>query len=452
MFISLLVVLVAGLVLVGCQETTPSPTQPSSTQPSSTQPAGNAPEKIIIGGTTAQTGIFSAMGVGATYSSRRAVEDINKLGGIYLSKYNKRVPVEYILVDDQSDENLGASLAEDLILRDKIQFFVSPNGFPNMVMPKQLVTERYKIIHVSSILPLEPMLATDREYSWFQCFGIATPIEDQNDFRYGKRGYTIIDTWTKMIEDFGDQTNMTFGFFASDDSDGVAWYAGFPVAIESIYPDAKIIGVENKLGLFPVGTTDFSATIQAWKNGGVEILWGNSNGPDFGVLYRQAQSMGFKPKMVGAARAALMPGDINSWGGDLPNGVGIEIWGAPTMKGNEFIGNTTQEQLNQGWYDYSGGQYYNQMVTQGYWTLQTLFKAIEMAGDIDTEAVQKAFHNMDYISNYGRVKFDKDNIQRAPIVYGQWMKGTGEFPWELKIVSSYHDFLPVDAAPIFPIP
>jgi len=381
------------------------------------------------------------------------VEDINKLGGIYLSKYNKRVPVEYDLVDDQSDENLGASLAEDLILRDHVQFFVSPNGLPNMVMPKMLVTEKYKMVHISSILPLEPMLATPRTYTWLQTFGIGTPISDPTDFRYGKGGYTIIDTWSAMTDQFGSQTNMTFGFFASDDSDGVSWYAGFPAAIGAVYPDAKIVGVENKLGLYPVGTTDFSATIQAWKDADVQILWGNSNGPDFGTLYRQARSMGFKPKMVGAARAALMYGDVSAWGGDLPNGVGIEIWGAPTMKGNEFIGDTTQQSLNDGW-DAATGTYYNQMVTQGYWVMQTMFKAIELAGTTDTEAVQTALRNMDYISNYGRVKFDKDNIQRAPIVYGQWMKGPtgGKFDWELKIVSSKHDFLPVDAQPIFPIP
>ena len=418
--------------------------------------SSEAPKEILFGGTSCQTGLFAPLGQGGTFGAKAAVEDINKEGGIFLSKFNTKVPVKLTLLDDQSNEHNAANLTEDLVLRSHVQFLLSPNGIPQTVATKALVAEKYKIPHVSAVVPMEPMLAmrataeTPWQYTWLDSFAIATPITDKSDFRYGKGGYTIIDTWGDMLEKFGDKTNKTFGFFASDDPDGVAWYEGFPAAVKAKYPEYKIIGVENHLGLFPVGTTDFSATIKKWKSAGVEILWGNSNGPDFGVMRRQMETMQFKPKMIGAARAALMYDDVASWGGNLGYGVGIEIWGHPEMLGAKGWGDTSPKSLADRW-TATTGQKFNQMVPHGYLTVQIMAKAIEQAGTTETKAVQAALKSLDFTSIYGRIKFDENNVSRIPIVFGQWMKDD-KGDWTLKIVLSKHDFLPIEAEPIFPIP
>jgi branched-chain amino acid transport system substrate-binding protein len=182
--------------------------------------------------------------------------------------------------------------------------------------------------------------------------------------------------------------------------------------------------------LFPVGTTDFSATIKKWKSANVEILWGNSNGPDFGVMRRQMQTMQFKP--------------------NLGYGVGIEIWGHPEMKGAKGWGDTSPRSLADRWIA-ATGQKFNQMVPHGYLTVQILATAIEQAGTTETKAVQAALKSLDFTSIYGRIKFDENNVTRIPIVFGQWMKDD-KGDWALKIVLSKHDFLPIEADPIFPIP
>lgn len=459
LFVSVLVVLVIGLVLVGCQQTASTTTKTSAitSSPAASSPAGNAPTEIVIAAPASMTGTYSNLGLGGIFAAKRAVADINAQGGIFLSKYNTKVPIKIIVVDDQSDENKSATLAEDIILHNKAQFILGPSGFPQFMGARALVAEKYNIVQLCPTMPMEPALAmrdasgTGWKNTWFESFAIGTPIDDPTDFRYGKAGYTIIDIYSDLVNKFGSQTNMVFGVFASDDPDGVGWYASFPGAIAGAFPNAKIIGVDKKLGLYPTGTTDFSATIKAWKDADVQILWGNSDCPDFAVMYRQAKSMGFEPKMVGAARACLTYADVSSWGGDLPNGVGTELWGYIHMKDAVGIGGTTPESLAADW-EKDSGQPFNMLVPHSYAIVQELAKAIEMAGTTDTTAVNAAFANLDMQTIAGRVKFNKNHVTLIPLTYAQWFPSTGEFPWEMKVVTSAHDFVPVDSPPIFPIP
>jgi branched-chain amino acid transport system substrate-binding protein len=42
--------------------------------------------------------------------------------------------------------------------------------------------------------------------------------------------------------------------------------------------------------------------------------------------------------------------DISSWGGDLPQGVGAEVYWTHTIQGARGIGNTTPQSLAERWY------------------------------------------------------------------------------------------------------
>jgi ABC-type branched-subunit amino acid transport system substrate-binding protein len=414
-----------------------------------------APEEIVIGNPTSLTGNFASAGICSTFGAEAAVRDINEQGGIYLSKYDKKVPVRLITVDDQSDENKSAQLAEDLILRSNVKFLISPAGFPQCVATKALVCEKYKVPHTTGVVPRETTLAlrdaSDRpwEYSFMNCFSIGTPIEDPTDYRYGKGGYTIIDTWSYMLEQYGDETNKTVGFFASDDPDGAGWYVGFPAGISAAQPDFTLVGLDKNIGLFPVGTVDHSANIKAWMDAGVEILWGNTAGSDFGVLARQMRSMGFQPKMVGAARAALYYGDVSAWGGNIARGVGIEAWGFENLEDFEAYGDTTPTSLTEEWIA-AKNRPFEQMLPHGYRCVQELAEAIEAAGTIEPEAVREAMKDLDICALPICVSYDDNNFNNVPIAYGQWFETDDEFGWELKIVASKHDFIPVEADPIFP--
>jgi branched-chain amino acid transport system substrate-binding protein len=58
--------------------------------------APEAPETIKIGTVTDQTGPLAAFGVQTKWGYSKAADDINAEGGIYVSEYDKKIPVEIL--------------------------------------------------------------------------------------------------------------------------------------------------------------------------------------------------------------------------------------------------------------------------------------------------------------------------------------------------------------------
>ncbi len=442
--ILLLIVVVGALIFGGCAKPAPAPA-----------PAPQGPQEILIGSPVSLTGMYAGFGQGGIFGEQAAVDDINKLGGVYVAEFGRKIPLKLIIADSESDPIKAGTLAEDMILRDKIHFLVPPMEPPPMRSPIAIIADRYKIPQITGHGPVEPWLGMRMEvdppwqYTWTTSFHIGMPYPE-GDFRNGKLGYTIFDTWMTMLDQFGDQTNKVAGVFASDDPDGVGWYGLFPTALEEA--GYTVIGVDKKLGLTPFGTTDYTSVINEWKANDVQILWGNSPSPHFAPIWRQSKQLGFQPKMVGAARAALYYVDVVSWGGDLPNGVGIEIWWDPSYRDSPGIGDTTPRSLAARW-TAATGEPVNPAIGWSYPHIQILVDAIERAGTLDAEAVNKAIGETDIMGINHRVVFDPETHASAvPLSYGQWFKTDTPDKWELKIIYSSHDFLDVSAEAVFPIP
>jgi len=438
-FIVVVTVLAVGLVFSGCAKTAPAP---------------SGPEEIIIGCNVPLTGSNAGFGEGV-FGERAAVEDINKLGGVYVKEYGRKLPIKLIVVDNESDPTKSGSLAENLILHEKVHLSAPPNQSLTLDIPQANMAEKYKVPRVTGGCPMEPWLslradsASNFKYTWAYGFSIVTPAPPGSI--WDTPGYTIMDTWVAMLDLFGNETNKTVGVFASDEPDGRGWYALFPPALEDLGYDA--IGVERNLGLFPPGTTDFSPMIEEWKDHDCQILWGNCIAPEFGTLWRQCHELGFKPKMVAAGRAALYYTDISAWGGDLPWGIGIEMWWSPAYDPEMCpgIGSTTPESLYQRWHE-DTGRPINPAIGWGYMQIQVIIDAIERAGTLDKEAVNKALAETDLMTIAHRVKFDETQYNRMPLFYGQWYKTDKPWVWECPVVFSKHDFIPATAEPIFPMP
>jgi branched-chain amino acid transport system substrate-binding protein len=442
----IVLLLVVSLSLAAC--TTATPTAPEAeemateeTAPEEAAPAG--PETIKIGTSAPMTGMFAGFGEGCVWGAQAAVDDINAQGGIYVKEFDRQIPVEYIVVDNESDPSKSGSLAEDLILRDEVDLLYSVDSSPSIHIPIAEVAEKHGVPHIVGGGPLEPW-----SYTWFPGFGIATP-PPEGDPRYGKPGYTIKDSWFAVLDDFGDQTNKVAGVFATDEPDGIGWYGLFPGLLEEW--GATVIGAEDKLGFYPLGTTDFTAICNEWKENEVEILWGNVPGPEFPTLWRQCKQLGFHPKIVMVGRAPLFYIDVSAWGGDLPQGVGTEIWWDPEYTG-PGIGDTTPQSLAERWTEDTGDPL-NRGIGHGYAPMQVLFDAVERAGTLDKAAVNAAMAETDLNTVNYQVKFDPEtHFSWIPLFVGQWQKVDQPWTWELGITHSEHDFLQPSKEFIFPVP
>ncbi|MGD9212824.1 MAG: ABC transporter substrate-binding protein [Desulfobacteraceae bacterium] len=413
-----------------------------------------AAEEIKIGVIQAQTGMYAGFGTGAVFGIKAAADDINKLGGVDVG--GEKMKVELVIVDNKSDPNNAGTMAQSLVTRDRVKFLLSGDEPPPMHPGVSMVAERYKIPYVTSVGPFEPWTAMRNEtdtkwrYTWATgLFAIAVPASG-DDFRAGKPGYTVNDYWVDMLLKFKDKLgSKKVAVIASDEPDGVGWYSGLG---QMLKPHGfKPIGLDKKLGLLPLETTDFSSVINKWKVSGTEVLWGNCPAPFFGALWKQCQSLGFKPKVVFIGRAPLFYQDIISWGGDLPQGIGVEIWWDPTLTEYKGIGDTTPMSLVERWKQKTK-QPMNPAIGPGYRAFQVLVDAISRAGTLDSQKVNAALAETDLMTIGHRVKFDENHFSRGPLFFGQWQKVDTPEKWKLEVIYSHHEFVSKTAEPLYPIP
>jgi len=419
-----------------------------------------APTEVVLGATLPITGIFANWGQQG-FGMQKAVDDINAQGGIYLSEWDVTVPVELIIKNNESDFAQVGPLSTDLVLTDEVHALLSPWGFHGLHDATSMVANQHHIPQVICGGPFEVWYFGSQggiapDYTWFSGFSIAEPQPAPRNVP----GYTLVDTCFMYMDDVNAaaNTNMIAGVFASSDEDGRGWYNTFPPLMEDY--GMTVVGADEELGLVPMDPPqDFTSIIDAWKDAGVEIVWGNCVGPFLGALLGQCYEEGFRPKIVMVGRAALLPVDVISWGSEPPLGwgVGVEVWWSPSYEaadGFVGIGGRTAASLAEDWAT-EVGEPLNQFIGPGYMGAQVMLDAIERAGDVDGDAINDALEATDLDTINGWVKFDPEtHFSAQPISFGQWFydEDNEDEPFTLYIVASALDFIPTEADLIFPKP
>ena len=444
LFILLALALAVSISLIGCG---------GNGQQEEEEEEEEGPTEVLLGATLPQTGIFSGFGQQG-WGMQKAVDDWNETyGGMYLSEWDKTVPVRLIIKNNESNFDLVAPQSNELVLTDGVHALLSPDAPTDLHDPTTVVATEN---HVPSLIcggPFEPWYYVGQggvtpPYTWMQGFAIGEPQPAPRDVP----GYTMVDTWLMYMDavDALSTTNGKVGVFASSDSDGTGWYAAFP----GILADAGY-DVSDVNGLFDIDTPVYDTIVTGWKNDGVEILWGNCPGAHFGGLITECYDQGFQPKICLAARAALFPVDVESWGTDpaFAWGVGSEVWWSAhydTADGFVGIGDRTCASLAADWATETG-EGLVRSIGHGYLAAQVMLDAIHRAGDVDGDAINTALAATDLNTISGWVSFDSaTHFSAYPLAFGQWFYEDDEFT--LYITQSALDIIPEERAPIFPYP
>jgi branched-chain amino acid transport system substrate-binding protein len=446
LFVTLAVVFALSMVLVGCTGEGPV-----------------APTKVVLGATLPLTGIFAGFGE-QSYGMQKAVDDWNaEFGGMYLSEWDVTVPVQLVIKDNQSDPNQVGSQSTDLVVTNKVCALLSPNAPTDLHDPTTVVATEN---HVPSIIgggPFEPWYHgsqgnTAPPYTWFSGFAIGEPQPAPRDVA----GYTMVDTWFMYMDavDALSNTNGIAGVFASSDSDGTGWYQAFPGLMEGY--GLTVVGYNETIpvGLFPLSTTDYSGMVSYWIAHNVTILWGNCPGAHFGDLIGECYAQHFEPKICLAARAALFPTDVESWGTTPPlgKGIGCEVWWSPSYQvsdGFVGIGNRTSQSLADDFTSQAGNPPLNRAIGTGYAETQIMLNAIHEAGSLDGDAINTALAATDMQTLTGWVNFDATtHFSAQPLAFGQWFYDAGNVdePFYQYLTASALSEIPVEESPVFPLP
>jgi len=418
---------------------------------------GEVPTAVKLGATLPETGIFAGFGEQG-FGMQKAVDDWNDTyGGMYLSEWDVTVPITLTIKDNQSDSGQVGPQSTDLVVTNGVHGLLSPNAPCDLHDPTTAVANANGVPQIICGGPFEPWYFGSQgevtpDYTWFSGFAIGAPQPAPRDVP----GYTMVDTWFMYMDkvDALNVTNGIVGVFASSDSDGTGWYETFPGILEDAgYTVAEVNG---KFPMDPM--PDFTDMVHQWQAADVEILWGNCPGAHFGALWSTCYAEGFRPKICLAARAALFPVDVESWGDDPPLGYGIgtEVWWSPhydTADGFEGIGNRTAASLAADWATETGDPL-NRSIGTGYLAAQVMLNAIHEAGDVDGDAVNAAMAATDLDTLAGWVNFDATtHFSAQPLSFGQWFYDSEneEEPFTLYITASALDIIPEEEEPLFPL-
>ena len=107
--------------------------------------------EILVGAHLPLSGSLAMQSIEQKWAYEKAVEDINKAGGIYVREFGRKLPVRLIVLDDETNPVKAAEKVEHLITRKKVDILLS--GFTGAygVLPGLITAEKYQKYYHGSV-------------------------------------------------------------------------------------------------------------------------------------------------------------------------------------------------------------------------------------------------------------------------------------------------------------
>lgn len=400
----------------------------TSMVPGIVKPVRAAPrDYILIGRPENITGPLSGFGEPSPWAENRVLDIFHKKeGGVYIEEYGKKVPIQIKLLDCGSSGTKAAEIAWRLILHDKVDLMLlfqfseaigavcETNQMPNLVVQN----------------PLEVWMAGG-DHTWGYHAGIS--------FKAATNAF--MNVWEEKI----NETNKTFGILCPNDTDGIAMSKKQTELLQA--KGWKVVDP----GRYPSGLQDWTSVIQRLKEGQVEVLTGSMASPDFASAWRQINQQGFVPKICSMGRATLYPSGVNAIGGNLAQGLVVDIHWSPEYPFKSALTGESGQQVTQAW-DKEVKKQWTQIIGFKYAGMELAIDILKRARSVDKNKVRDAIAKTNVETLIGHVKYNAEHHYHTPLVTGQWVKGK-TWPWEPVIINS-KDFpvIPVTAKMVFPLP
>jgi branched-chain amino acid transport system substrate-binding protein len=354
-----------------------------------------APQTIKIGAMISLTGPDAAIGGPAKLGYDLAIDEINKGGGVMVKEYGKKIPLELVLLDMETNPEKAIARAEALNAQ-KVPVAVGTT----LIGSSAEIFEKNKLPVVASIMSINAIM--DRGFKHF--FNVGTLNSDI--------AQVVFDTFSALPKG----TMPTKWAFIKEQSDFST----------ELFIFAKQMAAKRGItityeGQYTMMTPDLSALIMGAKNSGAEVVFSFPTPPDAITMLKQMAQLGYKPKAIIALRAS----DDPSWGrlGDLGNcAIGSPDWHAAL----KFPG---VKELNAA-VKAKTGQPTNPSVGPAFASIKLVAAAIEKAGSLERAAIRDAIASTDMATVVGHVKFGLNNARVnaiRPVI--QWQSGTMELIW-----------------------
>ena len=393
--------------------------------------AKGADRVIKIGYVSPQTGPLAAFGESDKYviDTMRSYYDHN---GITMGDGKHKV--EIIVKDTQSDSKRAGDVTSELILQDHVDLILTAST-ADTVNPVQDIAEANGVPTISTVDPWQAYY-----------FGRNAP---KGGFKWGFHFFWGLDDVEKVFAEMWKAEApdaSSVGMLIPNDADGGAWAdakTGLPPFIDSIGKTS------NNPGLYPTGTTDYTAQVAAYKAENNRILLGVPIPPDFITFWKQAVQQGYHPEVATIARAMLFPSTAEALG-KLADNISTEVWWHPTYPfSSSLTGQSAQELADA--YQKTTGKQWTQPLGFSHALFEVATAALEETASLDDPAaIAKSIGDVKVDTIVGTVDFTKGpvpGVATTPLVGGQWrLQDDGSYKLVV-VVNGDHPEIPLGGKP-----
>lgn len=370
-------------------------------------PAAIAQDVVRIGAPLALTGGLADEGKKQEIAYDMWLKRVNAAGGIAVG--NRKLRVELIKYDYQSDEKRAQQIAERLITQDKVDFLTSPFGSGHTKVVAG-VAERYGVPVMASVASSESVFNQGYQYM----FGTLAPNGGivQNMAAMFPRQIPGL----KRIAILGRED--VFPRAMAAEMKKAAEAAG----LEVVYND-----------LYPVGTLDHAAALSRIKAAAPQWIYITGYTQDLILARKQMADIKLTAPVVTMITGPAYREFVDGLG-KLAEGVTSASWWhhSLTYKSDDVFGSTEAFYKEFVAREKKDPDYVHASAAAALVALQ---KAIERAGTLDRAKVRDALAKLDILTFYGPIRFGSNGMNGGrdlPIVQVRDGKVVPLFPEAIK--------------------
>lgn len=336
---------------------------------------GSCTEPIVFGTTISETGPFSTLADRWRKMTEVFAEEVNKSGGIAVKACNKKLPLKFVIYDDQSVPATAVALFERMATVDKVDFFVGPD-WSSLGGPVPPVADKHKIPMVMANVATPSVYDRGLKYIW----GTPFPVVPNWSARYFEMLTTV------------NPKPRTIFFITHDNPVMKGISATWSKKAEE--QGLKVLGNET----FSAELKDFTALIAKVRAAKADIIYVSSFDNASVPLVQQMRQLKVRAMDV---HHTMLTGALSRQVGKDIEGMTGELSWYPGIKGaySELV-ETVMKRSDVSMFDYI-------------WTLGRLtsylamIQGIEKAGVVDREKVKEALFKSTIKSPAGDVSFDE---------------------------------------------
>jgi branched-chain amino acid transport system substrate-binding protein len=372
--------------------------------------AASAGSTILIGATLPLTGSESRIGGFYKEGYDLAFEEANAAGGVSVG--GQKLKVQLKLLDDTSTQATAATLADQLINSDKVQFFLGTYS-SHLVEAQSVVAEQNHVPYVNGGGGAVEIY--QRGFKWL--FGLLAPVQLLSG---------AIMEWI----DFQQQAQKLpkpakIAVLWENTAHGKDFRTGVQEFARKHQGCCDIVVDES----FELNGKDFGALLNKVKAANADIMLADAHLPDYITMQRQYVTLGLCHKVLSYGARGSEKQAADALGKEHVAYILSSVWwnaqlgkAGPTK---HFVDLFKQKY---------GGRTPEWYQAVGYETARALFLGIEKAGSTDREKVREALASLDVesIMPGGKLSFPAASGQQAiyPFVVQQNQPdGTSPIVW-----------------------